>query len=228
MKYQENGAVYYLTKAECAIYYFFLNRFFTQKSSDFSGGQKALARLIGFHENSVLHAVTSLEAKGWLERIRQWRKNILRFTPPKQEFRCRLRYCSGVDFGSYDIIELEDELQTIVANLEAEVKALEEELASLQKRQRELQEKQSQITKKDIIDFVDNLLTRLDDRFDPLPLKEKILQEIQLFRKKLFGESSSETEPLAFNRSLILNCSDWNPEEVLAGFKEIEELRAKK
>ncbi|MHA1880966.1 MAG: hypothetical protein ACTSYG_11275, partial [Candidatus Heimdallarchaeota archaeon] len=64
--------------------------------------------------------------------------------------------------------------------------------------------------------------------FDPLPLKEKILQEIQLFRKKLFGESSSETEPLAFNRSLALKNAGWNPEEVLAGFKEIEELRAKK
>jgi len=228
MKYQENGSVYYLTKAECAIYYFFLNRIFTQKSSDFSGGQKALARLIGFHENSVLHAVTSLEAKGWLKRIRQGRKNILRFTPPKQEFCCRLRYCSGVDFGSYETIALEDELQTIMVDLGSEIKALEDELADLQKRQRELQEKQSQITKEDIIDFVDNLLTRLDNRFDSLSLKEKILLEIQLFRKKLFGESSSETEPLAFNRSLVLKSTGWNPEEVLAGFKEIEELRAKK
>lgn len=213
-----------LSKVEQAVSYFFLNKIFTEQSFRFEGGQKTLAKLIGRHENSVLNAVKSLEERGWLQRTKEHKRNILEFTPPKNELLCRLSYCSGVIVGSYSSIELQEEMTGIVEQLEAELTALQQEAALLEQRQKDLEKRAKQITPQQIIDFVDKLLVRIGNRLDQKTLEEKVLIELALFKQRLRGEKPPKEKLLP---SASSNDFRWNKGEVLEGFREIQAMKDK-
>lgn len=195
---------HYLNKVEYKIYNFFLLRLLEQKTNTYSEGQKALAKVIGCHENSIGNNVKSLMERGWIKRSRNSKSYSLIFILPEEDFQCRISYCTGLNFESLNNMRIRNELESIFEKLARDIDKLEQEVFLLRKKKQEKNPSKITFTREHSINFVDRLLVTLGNNFDQRSLEDKVLAEINSLRKRLSSSNnnindnysrSSELEP---------------------------------
>ncbi|MHA1435869.1 MAG: hypothetical protein ACTSO7_18675 [Candidatus Heimdallarchaeota archaeon] len=101
----------YLKEVEYKIYNFLVLRLINQKTDTYTKGQKALAKAIGSHVNSISPAIKSLISKGWLLRIRTGKQYSIQLTLPEEHLQCRICYLTGITFESFIDLRMKKEMR---------------------------------------------------------------------------------------------------------------------
>jgi len=166
-------------------------RLLEQKTNTFPGGQKALAKAIGCHENSIGNNIKSLIKRGWLEKRRNGKGYSLIFTLPEEDLQCRISYCTGLNFEPLNRLKMRRELKGIFEKQSSGLVELEQEVLLLRKKVQAKQSSKITLSKVHINDFVDGLLVTLSSSLDQRSFKDKVLSEVNALKKRL---SSGDTE----------------------------------
>jgi len=174
-----------LKRTESVVEYFFLHQFLNNNSLTFIGTQKELARLLSIHENSITNALTSLEKRGWIQRIRQDSQTIIKFTQLLSERLRRITFYSTEISLFLSDVEFHDEIRSINENMHIRITQLETNLQQQNEIQQHYDSHIIHISEKQLMEFAKNLKSSLSNTQDSRSLKERVLSEIFAFQQDL-------------------------------------------
>jgi hypothetical protein len=217
----------YLKEVEYKIYNFLVLRLITHKTDTFTNGQKALAKAIDCHVNSISPAITSLMNKGWLQRTRNGKNYSLQLTLPEEHLQCRICYLTGFTYESFIDLKINREMQRINEKQFIEYERLKQEVQLLKTKEQNRKSKKKPLTNDIINDFVDKLWVRLGNSLDQRTLENKVLTEINTLKARLSSENSIREDSKQKTTISITN-SDFKSNTTIDGYQEILRLKGKK
>jgi len=195
----------YLKEVEYKIYNFLVLRLINQKTDTYTKGQKALAKAIKCHVNSISPAIKSLMSKGWLQRARIGKQYSIQLTLPEEHIQCRICYLTGITFESFIDLKMKKETRRINKKQLVEYERLKREVQLIKAKEQTPKSKKKLLAIEIIDDFVDKLCVRLGNSLDQRTLENQVLTEI----------------------NSITN-SDFKSNTTIDGYQEIMRLKGKK